>query len=205
MKKLNFIIIGLMIFSNLYAQVPEFMDNQDGKCYKSYSFEKPIITNKVKLFQYIGLEDIEELEPETVIEASLEIMPAHDKWVKREDAWCLIKVPPIKQNFTIVTDTTKIKDFKIIEIETFELINVISTKKKLETLCQNKINPSLLREIKEKLLTKGYTFSSKSDNFELMQVLNKYQEDNILPLDYITYGETFSISIQTLEALGIKY
>lgn len=215
MKKIIYLTSCLLICCNLYSQefkiIPDW--GEPGKCYKKYLVtkkESELIPTKIKLCQYIGDEDIESFDKTVVYEASLQILPPRKDWEKvkgrcpNQKVWLWKDVAAMEKTFVIVADTNKVKDFNIIEVETYEVEEAETAIEWGETFCHNKVNELFLNKLKQKLIEKGYTISISADRCELMQVINQYQKDNNLWKDYSTYGQEFSISMQTLDTLGLK-
>lgn len=70
-----------------------------------------------------------------------------------------------------------------------------------EILCDNKVNSTVVRQIQEALIKRGYPVGTKgADNvlgLDTRAALVKYQKDNHLPVG--------NLNLETLKALGVKY
>jgi Putative peptidoglycan binding domain len=100
----------------------------------------------------------------------------------------------------IVTDTSKIKEFRVDTIHTKKFIKSNMTEWK-EIICDHKINSDLISKIKYSLAAKGYDVGNdKNSNIidgNVKAALKKFQKDNGL-----TQG---ILDFETIKLLGIEF
>ncbi len=111
--------------------------------------------------------------------------------------WYLVEVPIEKEITLIVTDTVKIKKFKMRSFEKKSLLEVGGKSKMVEVLCENTNNSSVYQDIRSALMTRGYLKESESSNDNALKAaLTQFQKDQYLPVG--------NMNILTLKSLGVK-
>jgi hypothetical protein len=100
----------------------------------------------------------------------------------------------------IVTDTSKIKEFRVDTITTKKFIKSNMTEWK-EVLCDSQVNSDLFSKIKYALTAKGYDVGNDKDSnildSKVKAALKKFQKDNNL-----TQG---ILDFETIKLLGIEF
>lgn len=147
-----------------------------------------------------------------VEEVSIEISAANTKWVKKKAdrnclssdpndclVWCLVEVPAVTENFTILKDVSQSKNYEVKEIKKEILTKKGGYEKWQKVICKNQITPSVVSQLHQSLSEKGYTVGapSKKINRNLKSAIFKYQRENLLPAN--------TLNLKTLNALGISY
>ncbi|MEY4906151.1 MAG: hypothetical protein RLZZ292_3966 [Bacteroidota bacterium] len=183
---------------------------EPGKCYgKCVANEKEYKSGYFYLPIYTG--NIPQTVPMDTLDYEATI--ASTKWVKKtankncissnpDDClvWCLVEIPAEKKRVIFIKDTTRTKEF---QMQRFEKQNRILNAKSgvtewYETLCQNKITPTVVEDICQKLTKAGYPTEAQTELTTVVKsALTQYQKDKHLP-----FG---NLNITTLDALKVKY
>lgn len=215
MKK--YLLFSVLFFSFLQINFAQnsssdlSIDKDPGKCYAKCMVQKQPDKDKIEeiasFYEYLGSDLPDNVVKETIL------IPATSEWVKYkrsedcpdEDENCLVykleEKSAYKKTFKTVSDTNKVKNFKLTIIYDEKFSSKTAVSDWLEVICDSKLSNQKIKELYNRLSIKGYK-TTLADFEELTlkkikPVLHKYQRENNLPI-----GE---INAPTLESLGLSY
>ena len=209
-KQLSILLILIFKISLVIAQPTDSPSpKKEGKCYA-----KCLITGIVEKVEekFIPIYTGTDTKQDFVEKQKIVISEATTKWVKRKAdknclsddpndclVWCLVEVPAEIFKGYVVTDTSLTKDYRLESISKKEIIKGGGYTEWKEVLCEHKITPDLVRDLKNALQEAGYDPGPIDGIFKtkIKIALTKYQKDNILPVG--------NLNIATMKALGITY
>ena len=194
---LSVLCVNVIFSQYLHAQLGALPPNaKSGECYAKHLVPAQYETTIIELPYYIG-DDFERVELD-IIEVKLQ--EARTKWVKSEetDTWELVKQEGVYEEYQVVKDTTKNKDYVLIQVEMEKLVETGGFSEWIEIVCAQKITPSLIIKIQTKLKEKGFLQNCMKGKYciDTANALKKYQTVHNLIIGQITP--------ETLESLGIK-
>ena len=203
------LLITLMSILSINAQIRERPPmGTPGKCYAKCLVKMESDTVMIEYPVYVG----ENPKKSIVRNIRHEVVPAKTKWVKKPDPncrsakpedclmLCLEEISPAQYIDLVVAKKPKKHDVKDIEYQQYPQIrpqtNVTDWR---EVLCENQINKSLIKQMRNKLFMMGYDLAEGKAvlDSKLRAALTDYQKKNDLPIG--------QLDLESLDALGIKY
>lgn len=144
-----------------------------------------------------------------------ELAPATTKWIKKKAdknclsanpddclVWCLTETPAQHKEIYVVTDTTKIKEWKEPKVKRRKIWKQAYRKTEWkEVLCtEHPEFPELILTIQEALIDLSYDIEGRlEENFgpKTQAAIIQFQKENDLPLG--------QLDLETLDLLGVAY
>ena len=195
MKKLIF--FSYIILSACSIQKTKTSDEiyypQDNKCFEMCMAPDIYSVEKVILPIYNG-KDIK--APFGTID--LLIKDIHTGFVRKNDVWCQIDLPPTYQSIVYLSDTINYRDFEYKSFDKRTLVKSGNYTASFEVVCKKDLTESLYFNISTRLVGKGYLKTVSSRLNPLFQnAITNYCRENELPVGKIT--------VAMMKQMGIEY
>lgn len=199
--------IAILTYCEIFAQ-KESSDLQ-AKCYCKLLIrtqKRELIPTKIKLCVYDGDKIFRELDPKYVEEMTLEIIPKFVEWTQKLSSisdqlvLCKNEIPAVKRDFFIVKDTINFKAFKIIEVETFEVIPGSYKEQYREVVCDEKITQEFRDDLAMLLKDKGIIVEDTS-NEELNKGIMIFEENSNLDFHDTSQYPSLCLKVETFRVL----
>ncbi len=159
------------------------MPSEPGKCYARCLLADQLLNKEIEIIEFIGNRSS---EYNNVEEVELVIVPETPT-----------SAAEVKKYLT-VKDTSKTENFRIVKIQTKELVKGGFTGWK-EVICNSDVTPEFYTKINRALFREGYNVDPKSSimSDRSKKALVQYQRDNDMPIG--------QIDMDTINALEVKY
>ncbi len=213
LKLIGSLVLLLLTFNSSTAQndqspkAIEVSDNEQcfAKCLMGDQYEE----QTTEYYVFTGNAEEEEVELETVV---LEVAPPKTEWIKKKAdknclskdpddclVWCLVEVPAETEEFKVLKDKTKSDNYTVKSYTATVLVRKGGYTEEKEVLCEHKITPEIIKQVRSALKKRGYPsgVKSKKINPRLKSALTKYQQANKLPVG--------QLDLETLEKLNIEF
>jgi len=220
-SKLLYIAFAITLYScgsyntNTYSSNPVYtakaepgMPSGPG-CYAKCLISEKYTVEIENIFEYTG----DNYDSEWVEEVSIEVKPATSKWIKKKAdpscissnpddclVWCLVDQEAEYENYYIVNDTSKVKDYKESSIRITKGIEKGGFTQWKEIVCEKDQTSDFYTDIQLALTENNYDlFKAEYGVFDktTKQALIKFQKENYLPIG--------NLDLETIAALGIEY
>jgi hypothetical protein len=203
---LVFLLVSVFASAQYYDEELEKIRDPD-KCYAKCLIPINVPDSTFTVFEYLDEEEIEGVKKQTI-----KLEPATTKWVKTNndidctspnpddcEVFYLEKIPAVTREIYVVTDTSKVKDFKISTIKIKKEISDVPEAKWREILCDSKNSKYVIQQIVTYLSKNGSKIDKNTVklNSELRRELATFQKANNLPIG--------QLNIETLNHMKIKY
>ena len=180
---------------------------EDGRCYGKCLMPDSYETYTEEYIAYTGNALKEDVDVEVV---EIELRPESSRWIRKkadgncmsadpEDClvWCLVEVPAITREVTVLLDTTQSKHYTIERIEHTDMVEKGGYTAWTEVLCMEEITEVLVGQIQNALKEKGYYDEVNTLQFDVKTKasLMRFQKENNLPVGQLDF--------ETLEALEV--
>jgi len=111
--------------------------------------------------------------------------------------WCLVTKPYTDRDLIVVTDTSKVKNFRTVLIQLSDITNLGKTYSR-RILCPEEIDGNLVKKVQQRLIELGFMNARKKKKYDqkLRTALNKFQEEYGLPKGFLDHP--------TLEYLDVE-
>lgn len=178
-------------------------------CYAKCLISDSYTTNTKEILKYTG----NNFENSWVEEILIQTEPASSAWVKKKAdprcvssnpddclVWCLIEKEAKYDSHYIVTDTSQVKEFKVLKVEEKYLLEKGGFTQWKEIVCAKDQTFEFYEQVQYALIKKNYNLQkSKPGQFDKVtkKALTKFQKDNNLPVG--------NFDLETIELLGIEY
>ncbi len=190
--------------------LPSNMPSKPGACFAKATMPDITSVNHITdVPMYTGLENDPQIDTK---EITLESTPATTKWVKKKAdkkclsnnpddclVWCLIEVPAVTKNYTIVVDTSLTDQWELVQHEHLTPIQSGGHHEWVEVICDNKLTESVKKHLQRYLSNHNY-YSGPIDGIldrPLYDALTQFQKDNMIA--------SGALSLETLVLMDIDY
>lgn len=186
------------------------MPSEPGKCYAKCLIADVLNHSYRTYYKYIGTA---EYYPEGVISYEHQSLPPTTKWVKKKAnknclsrnpeecmVWCLVETPGKVEFVEEVIDTSLCKDFVLDTLKKRQIVAAGGYTGWKEVVCSQDITKSLIIDIQEKLIVKGFltaqATSGEMDSITKNAIVKLQKQEN-LPIS--------QLDIETLEFLDLDW
>ena len=189
-------IIALLFGTISCKSITNNLDaHSTGKCYAKCIFPTQYIIKKDTFFQYTG----DKITNNNVKLNTILVSPSLQVWEKKKSpypcssidpedclVWCLINKEAVIDSIYTVSDTTKIKEFKVV-IKESKSLKSYSYTDWTEVVCENKISNNLILNLSKSLVKKNFLVN-ETDSYseEFKMAIQAFQQENNLPFGQLT-------------------